>query len=76
MSKLIQWKIIIIVLVIGFSVFMFYPPNEKINLGLDLKGGIHLRMQVETNKAIEAVTNMAIAQLKGNLTEREIKFGL
>ena len=74
MSKAIQWKIGIIILVVGFSVLMFYPPKDKINLGLDLKGGIHLRMQVETDKAIEAIADNGIAQLKGYFAEREIKY--
>jgi len=37
MTKTMGWKLGLIALIIGFSVVMLYPPEEKINLGLDLK---------------------------------------
>jgi preprotein translocase subunit SecD len=74
MNSSMNWKIAIIILVLGFSVFMFYPPSEKINLGLDLKGGIHLRMQVMTESAVVTHTNQTIAQLKSFLNEKKIPF--
>lgn len=74
MNKSIKWKIGLVVIVIVFSVLMFYPPKDKINLGLDLKGGIHLRLQVLTEKAIESQTNQAIAQVKSSFKKSGIKF--
>ena len=29
---------------VGLSVWSFYPPSTKVNLGLDLKGGVHMIM--------------------------------
>ena len=49
MNKSLSWKIGLIVVVIGFSIWMLYPPKDKINLGLDLKGGMHLILQVKTD---------------------------
>jgi preprotein translocase subunit SecD len=45
-------KFILIAVVIGLSVAFSFPPAERINLGLDLKGGAHYLMQVETDTAI------------------------
>jgi len=74
MNNVNLWKIGLIVLVIGFSVFMLYPPDKKINLGLDLKGGMHLVLEVQTDKAIEIQTEQSIEQLKQLLKESSIKY--
>jgi len=74
MKKSMGWKIGLIVLVIGFSVVMFTPPSEKINLGLDLKGGMHLILEVQTSEAIRIQTDQSVAQLKSLLGESSIKF--
>jgi preprotein translocase subunit SecD len=47
------WKIALIVAVIAISVFYVYPPEERINLGLDLRGGAHILMQVKTDSALK-----------------------
>jgi preprotein translocase subunit SecD len=36
------------------SAFLAYPLKEKIALGLDLQGGMHLVLEVQTEKAVEA----------------------
>ncbi len=69
-----MWKIGLIVLVIGFSILMLYPPDKKINLGLDLKGGMHLVLEVQADKAIEIQTEQSIEQLKTLLKESSIKY--
>ena len=51
MSNTIMWKLGLIVGVVALSVWLFYPPKETINLGLDLQGGSHLVLQVETSAA-------------------------
>jgi preprotein translocase subunit SecD len=50
----ILWRIVLILVVVGLSVWSLYPPGEKINYGLDLSGGIHLVLQVQTDDAIKA----------------------
>lgn len=43
-------KSAVIVAVIALAVFFSYPPKEKINLGLDLKGGVHLVWELDREK--------------------------
>ncbi len=43
----------IIVLAIAASLFFAMPPRDKIHLGLDLQGGLHLVLEVQVNKAVE-----------------------
>lgn len=50
MDKYYKWKVLLIVVAIAFSVWRAYPPQEKINLGLDLQGGMQLLLQVELDK--------------------------
>lgn len=49
----LAWKFILIAVVIGVAFLFSFPPNERINLGLDLKGGAHYLMQVQTDTAIK-----------------------
>ncbi len=52
MAKNLRWKILTILAVVGLSVFAFYPPDQKIKLGLDLKGGVQLVLRVVTDDAL------------------------
>ena len=38
----LYWKLGLVVLITGLAVWSFTPPSEKVSLGLDLKGGVHL----------------------------------
>ena len=42
MSRNNLYKLGLIVAISAFCLFLSYPPSEQINLGLDLRGGIHL----------------------------------
>lgn len=44
-----SWKILwgVVVAALGASLYWCYPPAEKIKLGLDIKGGVHLRLEVD-----------------------------
>ena len=49
----LRWKIPLILFIIaGFS-WLAWPLEEKISLGLDLQGGVHLVLEVEAEKAVE-----------------------
>ncbi|MCM8800648.1 MAG: protein translocase subunit SecD [Candidatus Omnitrophica bacterium] len=48
MKKRIIYKLIFILLVLGICIYFAFPLNRRINLGLDLKGGIHLLLKVDT----------------------------
>ena len=49
----LAWKFILIAVVIGVAFLFSFPPKDRINLGLDLKGGAHYLMQVRTETAIK-----------------------
>ncbi len=48
-------------------------PHKKINLGLDLQGGMHLVLEVQTEKAVETTIERTIDELKQELRKRDIK---
>lgn len=74
MKKSLHWKIILVLAVIALAVFLSYPPKDKINLGLDLKGGIHLVLQVVTDDAISQETDQEILRLQEQLKKKDITY--
>ncbi len=68
MSKSLRWRVVIILAVIGLAVFAFYPPQEKVKLGLDLKGGVHLVLRVKTDDALRLETETTVERLRETLT--------
>lgn len=74
MKKKLQWKIILVVAVILLAVFLSYPPKDKIHLGLDLKGGIHLVLQVVTDDAINIEVDQQILRFQELLKKKNIKY--
>jgi preprotein translocase subunit SecD len=74
MNKSLGWKIGLIIAVTILSIVLFIPPREKINLGLDLKGGMHLVFTVETDKAVQKQTDNIVQRLKTRLKELSLKF--
>jgi len=48
---------------------------ERIHLGLDLKGGTHLILQVQVNDAVNADSDITIERLKESLNKNNIAFG-
>ncbi|MDD5085715.1 MAG: protein translocase subunit SecD [Candidatus Omnitrophica bacterium] len=69
MDKFFKWKVILAVAIIGFCLWKIYPPDKKINLGLDLQGGIQLVLRIDlsevpmsarkdaTDRALEIIRN-------------------
>jgi preprotein translocase subunit SecD len=49
-----------------------YLPSQRIHLGLDLRGGTHLVMTVDVQKAVETSLDHNIDELKRELTEAKI----
>ena len=74
MKKGLQWKLILTLGVMALSIFLFFPPKDKIKLGLDLKGGIHLVLQVMTDDAVTIETDQEIARLQEQLKKKNITF--
>lgn len=50
MDKYYKWKVLGVIILIVAAIWKIYPPQQKIKLGLDLKGGMHLLLRVETEK--------------------------
>ena len=67
MNRNIQWKLLAIIAVAGLSVWAMYPPQEEIRLGLDLEGGVHMVLQVETDDALQVESETAAEQLNEQL---------
>jgi preprotein translocase subunit SecD len=76
MKKTLRWKVILVLAVIALALIMAYPPGEKINLGLDLKGGMHLVFQVVTDDAINIETDQEIARIQEQFKRKNIELGL
>ena len=51
-----------------------YLPKEKIHLGLDLQGGMHLLMEIDTDKALESMMERTSNDLKESLMESKVRF--
>ncbi len=48
MEKRVLYKSIMILAVVGICAYFAFPLDKRINLGLDLKGGMHLLLKVDT----------------------------
>jgi preprotein translocase subunit SecD len=72
MSKNIRWKLLVILGVIALAVWSFYPPDKKVRLGLDLKGGVHLVLRVQTDDALKLETQTTADRLGEQLKTANI----
>jgi preprotein translocase subunit SecD len=84
MKKSIQWRVGLIALSVLIALFLFLPSTPltsqlpewwhqsvpKISLGLDLRGGSHIVMQVETDKAVESSADNIVADLQTTATSQ------
>lgn len=50
----------------------FLPRAEKMNLGLDLQGGMHLVLEVQAEKAVENATDRFLEDVRRLLTKEQI----
>ena len=85
-----KWKIIptIVLVVLAFvylmpSVFPRLPswwrsvsilPTEKIHLGLDLQGGMHLVLEVQTDKAVESRMSRTSQEMRDAMRKAGIRY--
>jgi preprotein translocase subunit SecD len=72
--KDMKWRLIIIAAVIGLSVWSFYPPAQKVRLGLDLKGGVYLVLRVNTDDALRIETETTVERLRETLTRAGVPY--
>ncbi len=64
MKSSLVWRAILILGLGAFSFWRFWPLDEKLNLGLDLQGGIHLVLGVETQDAVRSETDKDLEVLR------------
>ncbi len=62
-----------ILFVILGAVFMAFPLKEKIVLGLDLQGGMHLVLEVQAEKAVEATLERIADDIKRALEDEDVE---
>jgi preprotein translocase subunit SecD len=87
MNKNLLWKLVSIVGILLFFLFgIFGIPKglsgdallsalgDHIHLGLDLKGGTHLILQVRVNDAVNVDSDNAIARIKEDMRTRKINY--
>src|SRR5258707_14584982 len=87
MNKNLSWKLLVIVgILLVFLAGIFGIPKDwsgkgirtsitdRIHLGLDLKGGTHLILQVQVNDAVNVDSDNAIARLKEDMRARKINY--
>jgi preprotein translocase subunit SecD len=87
MNKRLLWQlglVVVVLLVFLFGIFgvpqsfsgqgLLAAMTKRINLGLDLKGGTHLILQVQVNDAVNVDAQNAIEVLKEQLNKRKIAF--
>lgn len=75
MNKNFRWKLLAILTVVALAVLAFYPPRDKVKLGLDLKGGVHLVLRVQTDDALKLETETSAERLQEELTRQGITVG-
>ncbi|KAF0217735.1 MAG: preprotein translocase subunit [Geobacteraceae bacterium] len=88
MSKGLTWRVSLILLFMFMSLLYLTPtlvpklpswwkgilPKDKIHLGLDLQGGTHLVMEVETLKAVEGSLDLIATDLEDTLNAENLRF--
>ena len=87
MDKNLRWKVVVIVVTLLVFLFgivglpkswsgqgLLSAMTDRIHLGLDLKGGTHLILQVQVNDAVNADSDRAIERLKDDLRTRKIQY--
>ncbi|HNU70956.1 MAG TPA: protein translocase subunit SecD [Thermodesulfobacteriota bacterium] len=86
LAKTLRWRFLIVLAVIIVAFYYLLPsvvpglPTwwtamvDKIRLGLDLQGGMHLITEVQTEKAIENALNDTVNDLQEQLEEKRLNF--
>jgi preprotein translocase subunit SecD len=88
MTKGYTWRVFLIIAFIVASAVYLTPtlvpslpgwwggmlPKDKIHLGLDLQGGTHLVMEVETQKAVEGSLDLIATDIEDSLNSQNVRF--
>jgi preprotein translocase subunit SecD len=78
--KNFSWKLILVFAVIVTAVIYVLPtlepalwPHKQINLGLDLQGGMHLVLEVDTAKAVDGQVERIMQEIRDQLREERLR---
>ncbi len=78
--KNLSWRMIAVFAVIITAIVYVLPtimptlwPHKKINLGLDLQGGMHLVLEVDTEKAVESTIERISQEIRILLRKERIR---
>src|SRR5512136_291675 len=81
MQKNLRWKLIFIIAFMAICTYYFISPRDKdagllsrLNLGLDLKGGVHLVLQVVTDDALNQELHQDADRISQELKSKNIAF--
>src|SRR5262245_8437250 len=72
MRRHLALRIGLVAIAVLGSIWYLYPPKKTINLGLDLQGGIHLVLGVQTDKALASQADRVAEDLKAALEKKGI----
>ena len=64
MNRSMMWRGLLILAVVLGAAIRLYPPKEEIKLGLDLQGGMHLVLRVNTEDALRAEADKDMERLR------------
>lgn len=78
--KNLSWRAAAVFAVIIIAIIYIIPtinptlwPHKKINLGLDLQGGMHLVLEVDTEKAVESTIERLSQEMRSFLKKEHIR---
>jgi preprotein translocase subunit SecD len=71
-NKSLMWRGILILGALALGIFGVYPPGKKINLGLDLRGGMYLSLRVQTEDALRSETDKDMERVRAELATKGI----
>ena len=72
MYKELKWKIPLTIAVILAAIWLAYPLDKKIILGLDLQGGMHLILEVQAEKAVDSTLERVGDDIKRAIQEEDL----
>lgn len=72
MYKELKWKIPLIIAVVLGAIWLAYPIDKKIVLGLDLQGGMHLILEVQVEKAVESTLTRVGDDIKRSIQDEDL----
>lgn len=86
MERNLKWRALLVGVVLVTALIYIFPsisptlptwwqkflPTDTVNLGLDLRGGMHLILEVQAEKAVESALERTIEELKYNLRKGRV----